>query len=176
MHFSHKPLQGMNLSTETHNNQPPGWPLPASHSLCGLLHDESGLICVTSEIKQKWQYVISEARSEKGLPCSSSGKESACNAGDLGSTPGSGRSSREGNGNPLQYSCLENPMDREAWVGYDLWNCKEPDMTGRLRKGITAWPLGWLRKPPCHGDTQAVLQRGSCEKQLEHSTHSQASE
>ena len=40
---------------------------------------------------------------------------SACNAGDLGSIPGSGRSSGEGNGNPLQYSCLENPMDRGAW-------------------------------------------------------------
>ena len=38
----------------------------------------------------------------------------ACNAGDSGSNPGSGRSSREGNGNPHQYSCLENPMDREA--------------------------------------------------------------
>ena len=43
------------------------------------------------------------------------GKESAYNAGDLGSIPGSGRSPGEGNGNPLQYSCLENPMDREAW-------------------------------------------------------------
>ena len=41
--------------------------------------------------------------------------ESAGNAGDLGSIPGSGRSPREGNGNPLQYSYLENPMDREAW-------------------------------------------------------------
>ena len=38
-----------------------------------------------------------------------------CNAGDLGSIPGSGRSPGEGNGNPLQYSCLENPMDRGAW-------------------------------------------------------------
>ena len=45
----------------------------------------------------------------------SESKASACNAGDLGSIPGSGRSSGEGNGNPLQYSCLENPMDREAW-------------------------------------------------------------
>ena len=43
------------------------------------------------------------------------GKESACNAGDLGSIPGSGRSPRKGNGNPLQYSCLENPMFRGAW-------------------------------------------------------------
>ena len=39
----------------------------------------------------------------------------ACNAGDPGSIPGSGKSSREGNGNPLQYSCLENPMDRGVW-------------------------------------------------------------
>ena len=43
------------------------------------------------------------------------GKESACNAGGLGSIPGLGRSPGEGNSNPLQYSCLENPMDREAW-------------------------------------------------------------
>ena len=42
-------------------------------------------------------------------------KHLAYNAGDLGSIPGSGRSSGEGNGNPLQYSCLENPMDRGAW-------------------------------------------------------------
>ena len=42
-------------------------------------------------------------------------KASACNVGDLGSIPGSGRSPEEGNGNPLQYSCLENPMDGGAW-------------------------------------------------------------
>ena len=48
------------------------------------------------------------------FPHSSVGKESARNAGDLGSIPGSGRSPGEGNGNPLQYSCLENPMDRGA--------------------------------------------------------------
>ena len=45
----------------------------------------------------------------------SDGKESSCSAGDLGSVPGSGRSSGEGHGNPLQYSCLENSMDRRAW-------------------------------------------------------------
>ena len=49
------------------------------------------------------------------LPRWLSGKESACDAGDLGSIPGLGRSLGEGNGNPLQYSCLEKPMDREAW-------------------------------------------------------------
>ena len=42
-------------------------------------------------------------------------KESVCNAGNPGSIPGSGRSLGKGNGNPLQYSCLENPMDRGAW-------------------------------------------------------------
>ena len=50
-----------------------------------------------------------------GLPCSSVGKESACNAEDPASIPGSGRSPGEGNSNPLQYSCLENPMGRGAW-------------------------------------------------------------
>ena len=49
------------------------------------------------------------------LPGGSDGKESACNAGDLGWMPGLGRSPGEGNGNPLQYSCQENPMGRGAW-------------------------------------------------------------
>ena len=50
-----------------------------------------------------------------GFPGGSVGKESACNAGDLGSITGSGRSPGGGNGNPLLYSCLGNPMDREVW-------------------------------------------------------------
>ena len=50
-----------------------------------------------------------------GFPSGLDGKESACNAGDLGSVHGLGRSPGEGNGYPLQYSCLENPMDRGAW-------------------------------------------------------------
>ena len=50
-----------------------------------------------------------------GFPGGSEGKASARNAGDTGSIPGSGRSPGEGNGNPFQYSCLENPMDRGAW-------------------------------------------------------------
>ena len=49
-----------------------------------------------------------------GLPCSSDNKESACNTEDQGLIPGLGRSYGEGNGDPLQYSCLENPMDRGA--------------------------------------------------------------
>ena len=50
-----------------------------------------------------------------GFPGGSDGKKSACGAGDPGLIPGSGRSPGEGNGNPLQYSCLENPMDGGAW-------------------------------------------------------------
>ena len=50
-----------------------------------------------------------------GFPGGSDGKESACNVGGLGSTPRLGRSPGEGTGNPLQYSCLENPVDRGAW-------------------------------------------------------------
>ena len=49
------------------------------------------------------------------FPGGPDGKESACHAGDLGSIPGSVRSPGEGNGYPLQYSCLENSMDQEAW-------------------------------------------------------------
>ena len=51
----------------------------------------------------------------RGFPGGSEVKASACKVGDLGSTPGLGRSPREGNGSPLQYSCLENPMDGGAW-------------------------------------------------------------
>ena len=49
-----------------------------------------------------------------GLPSGSDGKESSCNAGDLGLIPGSGRYPKRGHGNPLQYSCLENTVDRGA--------------------------------------------------------------
>ena len=50
-----------------------------------------------------------------GFPAGSGSKEFTCNVGDLGSIPGCGRSPGGGNGNPLQYSCLENSMDRGAW-------------------------------------------------------------
>ena len=58
-----------------------------------------------------------------------SSKESTCNAGDTGSIPGSGRSPGEGNGNPLQYSCLKIPMDKGAWWATVHGVAKESDMT-----------------------------------------------
>ena len=64
------------------------------------------------------------------FPGGSDGKASAYNAEDPGSIPGSGRSPGEGNGNPFQYSCLENPMGGGAW--YSPWGRKESDTTERL--------------------------------------------
>ena len=59
-----------------------------------------------------------------GVAIESEGKVSACNAGDLGSIPGLERSPEEGNGNPLQYSCLENPMDGGVWWATVHWVTK----------------------------------------------------
>ena len=59
------------------------------------------------------------------LPAGSDGKESACNVGELGSIPGLRRSLGGGHSNPLQYSCLENPMDRGAWRAVVHGVCKE---------------------------------------------------
>ena len=73
------------------------------------------------------------------LPCCSDGKESTCDAGDLGSIPGSGRSPGEGTGNPLQYSCLGNPMDRGAWWAPVHGVAKESNTTERLSL--------WLHNP-----------------------------
>ena len=64
---------------------------------------------------QRWVSQIQLQHLGEGLPKWLNGKEVACQAGDNSSIPESGRSPREGNGNPLQYSCLENPMDRGAW-------------------------------------------------------------
>ena len=64
-----------------------------------------------------------------GFPDSSVGKESTCNAGDPGSIPGLGRSPAGGHGNPLQYSCLENPQGQRNLTGYSPWDLKEWDVT-----------------------------------------------
>ena len=78
------------------------------------------------------------------LSGSSVSKESACSAGDLGSIPGSGRPPGEGNAKPLQYPCLENPMDRGAWratvhgvakVGHNLATKPPPKLLKEERKG-----------------------------------------
>ena len=97
-----------------------------------------------------------------GLPCSSDGKESACNAGEFHPIPGSGRSPGEGNGNPLQYSCLENPMDIAAWhATVQFWNlqnvskfewalsqgCKDSSIFANQTMWYTTW-TNWKIKTP----------------------------
>ena len=67
-----------------------------------------------------------------GFPGGSEGKESACNAGDVGSILGLGRSPGGGHGNPLQYSCLENPHGQRRLAGYSPWGHKESDTTEQL--------------------------------------------
>ena len=67
-----------------------------------------------------------------GFPGGSDGKESACTAGDMGLIPELERSPRGGHGNPLQYSCLENPHGQRSLEGYSPGGCKESDMTEGL--------------------------------------------
>ena len=70
--------------------------------------------------------------SNYGAGSRSDSKESACNSGDLGLIPGLRRLPGEGNGYPLQYSCLENPNGQRNLEGYSPWVCKESDMTKQL--------------------------------------------
>ena len=71
----------------------------------------------------------------KGFPGGSDSNESTCEAGDLGSIPGLGRSPGGGHGNPLQYSCLENPMDRGAWWA-TVQGVAELDMTEHVSTAV----------------------------------------
>ena len=71
----------------------------------------------------------------KGFPGGSDSNESTCEAGDLGSIPELGRSPGGGHGNPLQYSCLENPMDRGAWSA-TVQGVAELDMTEHVSTAV----------------------------------------
>ena len=79
-----------------------------------LLYKWSSLTIIKNRIFSVKNEFLVLATTSLGFSCGSAGKASACNAGDLGSISGLGRS-REENGYPLQYSCLENSMDRGAW-------------------------------------------------------------
>ena len=87
--------------------------------------------------------VSSSPKVMRGFPGGSGSKESAWSAGDLGSIPGLGRSPGGGHGNPLQYSCLENPHRQRSLVGYSPWGGKELDTTEWLSTQHTAsyWQL-----------------------------------
>ena len=81
-----------------------------------------------------------------GLPCGSAGKESACNAGDLGLVPELGRSPGGGHCNPLQYSYLENPHGQRSLAGYSPWGHKESVTNKQLS---TATAQSFKKKKIC---------------------------
>jgi len=91
---------------------------------------------LVAQNKRRWHFKTTIflicSRLMRGFPGGSDSKESACNAGDLGSIPGLERSPGGGHDNPLQYSCLENPVDRGAWRDCSPWGRKESDTTERL--------------------------------------------
>ena len=119
------------------------WQKPTQHckaivlQLKNKLKKNSGLIKArgtreNSRISLDIETVVSQCQFALTLPFisgGSDGKESACNAGDLGLIPGLGRSPGKGNGYPLQYSCLENPHGRRSLAGYSPWGREKLDMT-----------------------------------------------
>ena len=101
------------------------WERTASEEPCWDLTQISTIHLPTA---LSWQFC-----SLLSFPGGSGGKESTCNAGDLGSISELRRSSGGGHGNPIQSSCLENPHEQRSLEGYSPWDCKELDMTEWLR-------------------------------------------
>ena len=88
----------------------------------------------------KERHIYSAFPSLLGFPGGSDGNEFAGNVGDLGSIPGLGRSPGGGHGNPLQYSCLENPHGQRSLAGYSPWGRKESDKTEWLSTTFPSLP------------------------------------
>ena len=90
-----------------------------------------------------------------GFPCGSAGKESTCNARVLGLISGSGRSPGREHGNPLQFSCLENPHGQRSLAGYSPWGRKDLDTTEPLSTHIPHTPRSQSQKPK----TRSIINR-----------------
>ena len=99
---------------------------------------------------QKINTIAAEYKPTLGFPGGSEGKESACNAGNLGSIPELGRSPGGGHGNPFQYSCLENPHGQRSLAGYIPWGCKELDTTA-IKHSTAYKPIPELFPGEFHG-------------------------
>ena len=135
----HRGMAGQSSGMITSAPRPPGWP---SHLLwvLSLLCDRShGTLGAEHPIRKHprpfskpagWLFITPLLPHKTPLWLRFSGKESACNAGDPGSIPRLGRSPGDGNDNPLQYSCLENPMyGQRSLVDFSTWGHKESDPT-----------------------------------------------
>ena len=103
------------------------WAIPQGQKCCFLCWKVTVIERMTLSLKMGL-YILNQASLVAPIM-----KESTCNTGDPGSIPGSGRSPGEKNGYPLQYSCLENPMDRGAWwATVHVWGRKESGTTDRV--------------------------------------------
>ena len=111
------------------------WRVFISPGCCDTsIHDSHSIsISISHSFNQEFVLNVSYVPGiSLGFLGSSAGKESACNEWDPGSIPGLGRSPGGEHGNPLQYSCLENPHGQRSLVGYSPWGCRKSGMTERL--------------------------------------------
>ena len=104
------------------------------HTLFLLSHINTCLSWVSSSVLTSSEQRMLNYLAQKDSPiiCGSDSKESTCNSGGLGLVPGLGRSPRGGHGNPLRYSCPENPHGQRSLAGYSPWGHKELDTTEKL--------------------------------------------
>ena len=107
-------------------------PSPCGFGVCALIH-----CAILSKLSFSAPLLGRPLNKCFGFPGGSDSKESTCHEGALGSIPGLGRSPGGGHGNPLQYSCLENPHGQRSLAGYSPRGCKESDMAERLNTAQT---------------------------------------
>ena len=134
------------------NTRDQSFSVPPFPRLAWCLHPPPHSVTV-EEVKR---YVIQDPALHGGFPGGSDIKESTCNAGDLDSIPGLGRSPRGEHGNPLQYSCLENPHGQRSLAGCSPWGRKELDMTELLS-------TAQIKAAYCHLAYLIYMQSTSCE-------------